>query len=109
MDAGAMPNVGMPEQEETPVATSRPLPAVNHRPSGPGRSHYRPISADVAIAPDVSVVIPVKNEARNLPTVLGSLPSWVNEVVLVDGRSVDNTVAVARQCRRSEEHTSALQ
>ena len=99
MDAGAMPNVGTPEQEETPVATIRPLAAVNRRPSGTDGSHYRPISADVAIAPDVSVVIPVKNEARNLPTVLGSLPSWVNEVVLVDGRSVDDTVAVARQCR----------
>src|ERR1039458_2254035 len=99
MDAGAMPNVGMPEQEETPVATIRPLAAVNHRPSGPGRSHYRPISADVAIAPDVSVVIPVKNEARNLPTVLGSLPSWVHEGGLVDGRSVDDTVPLNLRAR----------
>jgi len=37
--------------------------------------------------------------ARNLPTVLGSLPPWVNEVVLVDGRSADDTIAVARGCR----------
>jgi len=44
------------------------------------------------------VVIPVKNEARNLPIVLSSLPAWVDEVVLVDGQSVDETVAVARQC-----------
>ena len=49
-------------------------------------------------APTVSVVIPVKNEARNLPIVFRTLPPWVNEVVLVDGRSVDDTVAVARQC-----------
>ena len=39
------------------------------------------------------------NEARNLPAVLASLPDWVDEVILVDGRSVDDTVAVARQCR----------
>ena len=49
--------------------------------------------------PTVSVVIPAKNEARNLPSTLSSLPDWVDEVVLVDGHSVDDTVAVARQCR----------
>ncbi len=57
------------------------------------------MSADLAIAPTVSVVIPVKNEARNLPMTLRSLPDWVDEVVLVDGRSVDDSIAVARQCR----------
>jgi len=49
--------------------------------------------------PSVSVVIPAKNEARNLPATLSSLPDWVDEVVLVDGHSVDSTIAVARQCR----------
>ena len=63
------------------------------------RSHYRPLSQQLAIVPTVSVVIPAKNEARNLPMVLGSLPEWVDEVVLVDGHSVDETIAVARQCR----------
>ena len=28
----------------------------------------------------------------------GSLPDWISEVVLVDGRSVDDTVAVAKEC-----------
>ena len=64
-----------------------------------GALRYRPVSDAFAIAPTVSVVIPVKNEARNLPIVLRSLPAWVDEVVLVDGHSVDDTVAVARQCR----------
>jgi glycosyltransferase involved in cell wall biosynthesis len=62
-------------------------------------ARYRPLSQQLAIVPTVSVVIPVKNEARNLPMVLGSLPDWVDEVVLVDGHSVDETIAVARQCR----------
>src|ERR1700728_2041416 len=62
-------------------------------------SGYRPLTQQLAIVPTVSVVIPVKNEARNLPMVLGSLPEWVDEVVLVDGHSVDETIAVARQCR----------
>jgi len=43
----------------------------------------------------VSVVIPALNEAENLPHVLPRIPSWVHEVVLVDGHSVDDTVNVA--------------
>ena len=57
------------------------------------------MGAAFAIAPTVSVVIPGKNEARNLPIVFRTVPAWVDEVVLVDGRSVDDTLAVARQCR----------
>ena len=44
----------------------------------------------------VSVVIPTLNEAGNLPYVLNSLPKWVNEIVLVDGRSKDDTERVAK-------------
>src|SRR5581483_3595287 len=44
----------------------------------------------------VSVVIPTLNEARNLPHVLSRLPDWVDEVLLVDGGSVDGTVEVAQ-------------
>lgn len=47
----------------------------------------------------VSVVIPTLNEARNLPLVLPRIPSWVDEVVLVDGGSTDDTVEVARRLR----------
>jgi glycosyltransferase involved in cell wall biosynthesis len=46
--------------------------------------------------PRVSVVIPAKNEARNLPHVFALIPRTVHEVILVDGHSVDDTVAVAR-------------
>ncbi len=46
--------------------------------------------------PRVTVVIPAMNEARNLEIVLPELPS-VHEVILVDGRSVDDTVGVARR------------
>jgi glycosyltransferase involved in cell wall biosynthesis len=43
----------------------------------------------------VSVIIPAKNEARNLCHVLPQIPSWVEEVILVDGCSTDETVEVA--------------
>lgn len=47
-------------------------------------------------SPKVSVVIPTKNEARNLEVLIPDLPD-VHEVVLVDANSTDGTVAVARQ------------
>lgn len=46
--------------------------------------------------PRISVVIPALNEARNLPHVFAQLPWGIHEVILVDGNSVDDTVAVAR-------------
>jgi glycosyltransferase involved in cell wall biosynthesis len=48
-------------------------------------------------APRVTVLVPALNEADNLPFVLPRIPTWVHEVLLVDGHSVDGTVAVARQ------------
>jgi glycosyltransferase involved in cell wall biosynthesis len=56
---------------------------------------YRPISSALAIAPTVTVVIPARNEAANLPHVFATLPRWVDEIILVDGHSVDGTVEVA--------------
>lgn len=49
--------------------------------------------------PRVSVVIPALNEARNLPHVFARLPDGLHEVILVDGHSVDETVAVARRLK----------
>ena len=60
---------------------------------------YRPVSAALAIAPTVSVIIPTRNEAANLPHVFDTLPGWVNEVIVVDGHSTDDTMAVARALR----------
>ena len=49
--------------------------------------------------PTVTVVIPAKNEARNLPHVFAGLPSGSFEVILVDGNSSDETVEVTRRLR----------
>jgi glycosyltransferase involved in cell wall biosynthesis len=47
----------------------------------------------------VSVIIPTLNEAANLPFVLNTVPVWVNDVIVVDGRSEDDTERVARVLR----------
>jgi len=49
--------------------------------------------------PHVSVVIPTLNEERNVAWVLERLPEFVDEVILVDGRSTDRTVEIAREVR----------
>lgn len=45
----------------------------------------------------VSVIVPVRNEARNLPRCLESLRE-VGEVYVVDSQSSDETVEIARSC-----------
>lgn len=45
--------------------------------------------------PRLSLVIPTLNEARNLPIVFARIPPWVYEIIIVDGRSTDNTPEVA--------------
>jgi glycosyltransferase involved in cell wall biosynthesis len=82
------------DQDPVPPA-ELPGPAKTQTYSWP----YRPVSPELAITPSVCVIIPALNEGANLPHVLGSLPRWVDEVILVDGRSTDDTVAVARRLR----------
>lgn len=45
----------------------------------------------------VSVVIPARNEARNLAYVFARLPAGLHQVLLVDGHSTDGTPAEARR------------
>jgi glycosyltransferase involved in cell wall biosynthesis len=50
-------------------------------------------SAAVPVLP-ISVIVPVRNEARNLPRCLDSLADF-GEVYVLDSQSTDNTVAIA--------------
>jgi glycosyltransferase involved in cell wall biosynthesis len=56
-------------------------------------------SGYIVQSPTVSVVIPAFNETRNLPHVFAKLPDGLHEVIIVDGNSVDDTVATARRLR----------
>jgi len=49
--------------------------------------------------PTVSVIVPTLNEAANIPFVLSTLAQITAEVIIVDGRSRDDTVRVATALR----------
>jgi glycosyltransferase involved in cell wall biosynthesis len=57
-----------------------------------------PILGARTTEPSVSIVIPAKNEAQNLPHVFAELPEDC-EVILVDGNSTDDTVSVTQRLR----------
>lgn len=66
-----------------------------YRRSGPVVGRSVP-TIQVHRSPTVSVIVPVLNEAENLPHLFRTFPA-VDEIVLVDGGSVDGTVEVARE------------
>ena len=82
---------------ETDVQPYVRLP--RHRRSEEGATPLKMVPEPLASSvPVVSLVIPTKNEARNVAWVLDRLPALVDEVILVDSSS-DDTVAVAQAVR----------
>jgi hypothetical protein len=96
----ALPKNSSLAPRESPTAITSPLTSTHRQPAIPARREYRPIDAALAIAQTVCMVMPVKNEARNLPIVFRSLHGWIDEVVPADGRSVDDAVAVRYPVQR---------
>jgi len=47
----------------------------------------------------VSLIMPTLNEAENLAFVIDTIPDWVDEIIVVDGCSNDDTVRVAQVLR----------
>lgn len=77
-----------------------PCPELAHAPVADDLSVVVASAASpTGVSSRVSVLIPAKNEAENLRWVLPRIPSWVDEVIVVDGLSTDGTEAVARQLR----------
>ena len=52
-------------------------------------------SKQLSVGITVSLVLPCFNEAENLEAVFAKIPSFVTEVLLVDGGSTDDSVARA--------------
>ena len=47
--------------------------------------------------PKISVLFCALNEEKNLPLVLPYIPDYIDEVVIIDGHSKDNTVSLAKK------------
>ena len=60
---------------------------------------YQGVERDLIRVEKVSLVIPTLNEANNIGFVLERVPDRVDEIVLVDGHSTDDTIAAARAVR----------
>lgn len=45
----------------------------------------------------ISVALAIHNEAKNLPRCLNSVKSWADEIIIVDGESIDDSVEVAKK------------
>jgi len=93
-EAAAAQNPGRSSSASTPRLTGLEFdPKVS-------AEELTPLSSSSGIPwPKVSVVIPTLNEARNLPHVFSVLPPALHEVIIVDGHSEDDTIAVARRLR----------
>ena len=79
-------------------APARPRPEVVH--GSPTRRRLPAVGSRVSMTdPRVSVVVPTLNEAANLPHVFARLPHDLWELIVVDGRSTDDTVGVAKLLR----------
>ncbi len=46
--------------------------------------------------PNVTTIIPALNEEASIGKVIAAIPDWVNEIIVVDNGSGDNTAQVAR-------------
>lgn len=80
---------GHPARRSTDPASTHPLRRAEDRP--PPRA-------------TVSLVVPARNEAPNIPWVFEQIPDSVDEVILVDGDSKDATVHMAQHCLPTVRH-----
>lgn len=46
----------------------------------------------------IVVIIPAYNEEKSLPNVIKDIPDFVDEIIVVNNASTDNTVEVAKKC-----------
>jgi glycosyltransferase involved in cell wall biosynthesis len=84
---------GQASEHGSPLHLAGPIPPAE---SSTARADT---GAKSAVRPSVSLVIPVRNEARNVGWVLEQITDDVDEIILVDGNSTDVTLITARRCR----------
>jgi glycosyltransferase involved in cell wall biosynthesis len=84
---------------DQPSENASPLHLASTTDLAPSPTTRADTGAKSAVRPSVSLVIPVRNEARNVGWVLEQIADDVDEIILVDGNSTDVTLITARRCR----------
>lgn len=79
----------------TATVAAQPTDA-QHRLSNGSFVGYRDLGPTTST---VSLIIPVRNEARNIGWVLEQIPKRIDEIILIDGNSTDATLITARSYR----------
>lgn len=92
---GAADSAAQPGADAEPVSGEASQVIVDAD-GNPIKDRRKPKSVRRPANPRVSVVVPALNEARNVREILPYLADY-HEVILVDGHSVDGTVAAARE------------
>ena len=99
---------GIPPIQPGTAALPRSLPVNGklrsvgvHTSNGHHHSHAINQHPTEAVPPigTVTVVIPALNEQHNIGWVLERMPSTIDEIILVDGHSIDRTIDIARAVR----------
>lgn len=79
---------------------------VTARLPGPPRTNLPDMAEHPSLAGAVSVVVPCRNEAPNLPRLVERLVScygaYLHEIIIVNDNSTDNTAGIAAQLRAAE-------
>lgn len=89
----------VPTQRTTATTAARTSAQAEHPLDAVSIDAVGDADQDRSEARTITVVVPAMNEERNIAWVLERIPSYVDEVLLVDGHSTDETVRVARQVR----------
>src|SRR4029077_6817998 len=92
-------------RDESARRAPRPAPAIANLEGEPGYD-VRPPWAEGPLAPGLTAILRVRDEARTLPWTLPPLLRAVDRVVLIDNGSTDGTADVAR--RTAREHGREL-
>ena len=88
-----------PTELEYGVSALQPAESVGSTEHAVSLLPRRRTRRSAAAGPTVSLVIPVRNEARNIGWVLDQISDDVTEIILVDGDSTDVTLVTARRSR----------
>ena len=85
-------------QTQPPAIAPAPTPAAHPARRATDTHPMRRAEDRLPPRASVSLVVPARNEARNIPWVFEQIPDCVDEVILVDGDSSDATVSMATLC-----------